>query len=196
MPRLALALYVVFFALAFGWRTWQQLRTTGRSGFAGISRGGALERIGGALFVVALLLGVAAPVLALTGSAPALFEARPMLGGVLYALGLALTLWAQWTMGASWRIGVDPSERTQLVTRGAFAFARNPIFTGMLGVALGLALLLPNALAIASVASLVAALELQVRFVEEPYLIAQHGEPYLAWARRVGRFVPRAGRLR
>jgi len=196
MPRLALALYAVFFALAFGWRTWRQLRTTGRSGFAGISRGGALERIGGALFAVALVLGVAAPVLAMSEIAPALFAARPALGCALYALGLALTLWAQWTMGASWRIGVDPSERTQLVTSGAFAFARNPIFTGMLGVALGLALLLPNAPAIAAVASLAIALELQVRLVEEPYLIAQHGEAYLGWARRVGRFVPGVGRLR
>jgi protein-S-isoprenylcysteine O-methyltransferase Ste14 len=196
MPRLALALYALFFALAFGWRTWWQLRTTGRSGFAGISRGSALERIGGALFVVALALGVAAPVLALTGSAPALFAARPVLGCALYAIGLGVTLWAQWTMGASWRIGVDPSERTQLVTSGAFSFARNPIFTGMLGVALGLALLLPNGPAIAAVASLGIALELQVRLVEEPYLIAEHGEAYLGWARRVGRFVPGMGRLR
>jgi protein-S-isoprenylcysteine O-methyltransferase Ste14 len=176
MPRLALALYALFFALAFGWRTWWQLRTTGRSGFAGISRGSALERAGGARFGVALVLGVAAPVLALTGSGPALFAPQPVLGCALYAIGLALTLWAQRTMGGSWRIGVDPSERTQLVTSGAFAFARNAIFTGMLGVALGLALLLPNAPAIAAVASLVIALELQVRLVEEPYLTAQRGE--------------------
>jgi protein-S-isoprenylcysteine O-methyltransferase Ste14 len=196
MPRLALALYALFFALAFGWRTWRQLRTTGRTGFAGISRGSALERFGGALLGVALVLGVAAPILALLGAAPALFAAQPALGGALYALGLALTLWAQWTMGASWRIGVEPSERTPLVTAGAFAFARNPIFTGMLGVALGLALLLPNALALAAVASLAVAIELQVRLVEEPYLIAQHGESYLGWARRVGRFVPGLGRLR
>jgi protein-S-isoprenylcysteine O-methyltransferase Ste14 len=33
--------------------------------------------------------------------------------------------------GASWRIGVDPDERTTLVTSGPFAIARNPIFTAM-----------------------------------------------------------------
>jgi protein-S-isoprenylcysteine O-methyltransferase Ste14 len=36
------------------------------------------------------------------------------------------------SMGASWRIGVDPSERTDLVTGGAFALVRNPIFSAML----------------------------------------------------------------
>ena len=31
--------------------------------------------------------------------------------------------------------------------------------------------------------------------VEEPHLIRTHGEPYLRWASRVGRFVPGLGRL-
>jgi protein-S-isoprenylcysteine O-methyltransferase Ste14 len=196
MPLLALVLYAVFFALAFGWRTWRQLRTTGKTGFAGISRGGALERAGGVLFAVALALGVAAPLVALRGGGAPLFSAQPALGVALYVAGLALTLAAQLTMGASWRIGVDPSERTQLVTGGPFAFARNPIFTGMLSVASGLALLVPNLCALLAVVSLVVAIELQVRLVEEPYLLGTHGEPYRRWAARTGRFLPGIGRLR
>ena len=39
--------------------------------------------------------------------------------------------------------------------------------------------------------ALVVALELQVRFVEEPYLSTVHGEPYDQYCRGVGRFVPR-----
>jgi protein-S-isoprenylcysteine O-methyltransferase Ste14 len=196
MPRLALGLYLSFVALAFGWRTWRQLRTTGSSGFVGLSRGSALERVGGLLLVLALALGLAAPLVELASWAEPWFRARPLLGCTLYGLGLALTLWAQLAMGASWRIGVDPAERTALVTAGPFRLARNPIYTGMLAVALGLALLVPNAWAFASVLALAAGLELHVRAVEEPYLIAQHGEAYLGWARRVGRFVPGVGRLR
>ena len=38
-------------------------------------------------------------------------------------------------------------------------------------------------------------LELQVRSVEEPYLLRTHGDAYRAYASRVGRFVPGIGRL-
>jgi protein-S-isoprenylcysteine O-methyltransferase Ste14 len=198
MPRLALLLYALFFALAFGWRTWLQLRSTGSSGFAGISRGGALERLGGVLFVVALALGVAAPVAnlgAAAGGSP-LFAAPAALALAVYGAGLALTLAAQLAMGASWRIGVDPSERTQLVTRGPFRFARNPIFTGMIAVALSLALLVPNAWSLLALLALVSAVQLQVRRVEEPFLLRSQGEPYRIWAARTGRFLPGLGRLR
>jgi protein-S-isoprenylcysteine O-methyltransferase Ste14 len=196
MPRLALALYGLYLALAFGWRTWRQLRTTGRSGFVDISRAGALERGVGALLVVSLALGIVSPLAALRGSAPQIAAPEALLGVAVYAAGLALTLTAQLHMGVSWRIGVDPSERTQLVTSGPFAVARNPIFTGMIAVAAGLALLVPNVWALLAVLVLVAGIELQVRFVEEPYLLRTHGEPYRAWTQRVGRFLPGIGRLR
>ncbi|MCM0674466.1 hypothetical protein NCC78_07160 [Micromonospora phytophila] len=58
-------------------------------------------------------------------------------------------------MGTSWRIGVDPSERTELVTDGAFALARNPIFTAMAASTLGLTLMVPNAVALAALLVLV-----------------------------------------
>jgi protein-S-isoprenylcysteine O-methyltransferase Ste14 len=38
-------------------------------------------------------------------------------------------------------------------------------------------------------------IEMQVRAVEEPYLKRIHGEAYLHYAKRVGRFVPGFGRL-
>lgn len=196
MPRLALALFALYLALAFAWRTWRQLRTTGSSGFVGISRAGALERLGGALLVASLALGAASPLVALQSGAPRLTAVQAGLGIALYTAGLALTLAAQLRMGASWRIGVDPGERTQLVTSGPFASVRNPIFSGMLAVALGLALLVPNLWALLAVIALAGGIELQVRLVEEPYLLRTHGEPYRAWAQRTGRFLPGVGRLR
>jgi hypothetical protein len=51
-------------------------------------------------------------------------------------------------MGTSLQIGVDPTERTQLVTTGPFALVRNPIFAAMLPTALGLTLLVPSWIAI------------------------------------------------
>ena len=46
-----------------------------------------------------------------------------------------------------------------------------------------------------AIAALVVALELQVRFVEEPYLLQAHGSAYADYAARVGRFFPRVGLL-
>jgi protein-S-isoprenylcysteine O-methyltransferase Ste14 len=197
---IALALYVIYLTLAFGLRTWLQWRRTGSSGFAGISgRPGSLEWTGGVLFVVALALGFAAPLLDLAGRLEpigALDGAVAQAVGAAIAIGgIAGTLLAQAAMGTAWRIGVDHAERTELVTRGPFAVVRNPIFAAMLPTSAGLVLLVPNAVALAGFAALVAALQIQTRWVEEPYLLAVHGETYSRYARRVGRFVPGLGRL-
>jgi protein-S-isoprenylcysteine O-methyltransferase Ste14 len=50
---------------------------------------------------------------------------------------------------------------------------------------LGLALLVPSVVALGSVALMVAAVELQVRAVEEPHLLRAHGDAYAAYAARV-----------
>lgn len=60
----ALALYLMFVALGFGWRSWRQYRLTGSTGFHGISgRPGSPEWAAGVGFVVAMVLGLLAPAL-------------------------------------------------------------------------------------------------------------------------------------
>lgn len=201
MAVAALLAYALYLLLAFVLRTVIQLRRTGSSGFKGVSgRPGSPEWLAGVLFVVALLVGAAAPVLALAGSVGPIealdTTAAHTAGIVLFVAGLAVTLAAQFAMGSSWRIGVDHGERTDLVTGGPFALSRNPIFAAMIPTGLGLTLMVPSAVAIAGLAALVVALQLQVRVVEEPYLRATHGAAYEAYAARVGRFVPGVGRLR
>lgn len=199
MSALALALFIIYLALAFGLRSLTHLRLTGSSGFKGISGPpGSVEWFGGILFTASLALHLAAPVLDLTGVIGLLFVPGPAgwLGAALVTLGAAGTLAAQGAMGRSWRIGVEESERTELITRGPFAVVRNPIFAAMIPASLGMALMVPNIAAIAALLFLVAAIELQVRFVEEPYLIRTHGQTYLDYASRTGRFVPNVGRLR
>ena len=108
-------------------------------------------------------------------------------------VALGLTLAAQISMGDSWRIGVDENERTEMVTRGAFALVRNPIFSAMLVTAVGLTAMVPNVVALIGLVTLVVALELQVRGVEEPYLATKHGDTYRVYLASVGRFFPRVG---
>jgi protein-S-isoprenylcysteine O-methyltransferase Ste14 len=200
VATLALLLYAAYLVIAFGLRTVIQLRRTGSTGFHGVGgRPGSAEWLAGVGFAVALLVGAAAPVLALLDVVEPVealdVTALHVVGGILAAAGIAGTFAAQVAMGASWRIGVDPAERTELVTSGPFALVRNPIYSAMLPTALGLTLLVPSWVAFTGLAGLALALELQVRVVEEPYLLQVHGPRYADYAARVGRFVPGVGRL-
>lgn len=99
-------------------------------------------------------------------------------------------------LGASWRIGVDETETTELVTTGPFGVVRNPIFTALLGTLTGLALMVPNPIAVAGLMIALAGIELQVRGVEEPYLRRVHGRAYTDYTAAVGRFLPRLSQTR
>lgn len=200
MAAAALVLYGISLLLTFGVRIALQLRRTGSTGVHGLPPGaGPLEWVAGGMFIAGLLMGGSAPVLALLG----VLEPIPALDGavghavglVLGIGGIALTFAAQLAMGDAWRIGVDPEERTALVTDGPFRLVRNPIYSAMLPTVFGLVLMVPSALAVAAICALFIGLELQVRRVEEPYLLKAHGEEYAFYAARVGRFVPGLGRL-
>jgi protein-S-isoprenylcysteine O-methyltransferase Ste14 len=201
MAGWALLFIGIYFVLAFVVRSVVQKARTGSTGFEGISGEiGSAEWIGGVLFVVALALGVLAPVLDLAGVLDPIAaidtDTVHAAGGGLFFGGLVSTVLAQAAMGDSWRIGVDVEQRTELVTDGPFAYVRNPIFAGMIPTALGIALMVPNVVAVFAVVALLVALEIQTRLVEEPYLLTAHGETYAAYAARTGRFVPGVGRLR
>ena len=194
---LALVLQLTFLAAAFGWRTTVHRRRTGDSGFRW-QRRDRVARVSGALFAVAILIGTTGVTLAAFSVTelwdPLAGSGAFVAGLVVFFAGCAVTLLAQSEMGASWRIGVDPSERTGLVTNGLFGWARNPIFTGMVSVAAGLTLLASTVLTTAAVVMLVAAVQIQVRSVEEPYLRVAMPD-WLSYAGRVGRFVPGLGKF-
>lgn len=192
-PVIALALFVAFTAAGFGWRTVVQVRRHGDSGWR-FTRSGPDRLVGPALVVAFLLVG-AGPVVALLGEVPTAGGPVAAVVGALLAVGAGvLTVLAQVQMGASWRIGVEAGERTDLITGGLFGRMRNPIFTGMLLFVVGLALLVPNVPSILGAVLAAATIHLQVRLVEEPNLLAVHGEPYRRWAATTGRFLPGVGR--
>ncbi|MDO5495346.1 MAG: isoprenylcysteine carboxylmethyltransferase family protein [bacterium] len=194
---IALALFVVGLLVAFVWRGWLQARRTGDWGIrigSGNARGAG--RLGEVLFAASLLLAVVGLVIAVAIPTWRLLEpgALSWVGLAIAVLGLIAVVASQFSMGASWRVGVDPAEETELVTGGAFAIVRNPIFTAM-GVALaGVAMMVPNLAILLSLVLFVVGVQLQVRLVEEPYLLATHGEAYREYARRTGRFLPGLGR--
>jgi protein-S-isoprenylcysteine O-methyltransferase Ste14 len=199
MPAAAAALAAVWFLTAFALRIGIQVarhRDTGVRVHGESPRSWAWwARIG---FVVATLVVAGAPVAAAAGGLdPIAALDRPALaaGGLVVGLaGIALTFWAQLAMGASWRIGVDPGERTELVTGGPFTVVRNPIFSTMALTAAGLTLAAPTGPGLAGLVALLASLEIQVRLVEEPHLHQLHGPAYATYTTQVPRFLPRPRR--
>ena len=200
MPGIALTMYVSFFAVAFGWRTWLQYRRTGDHGFRGFSgRRGSVEWFVGFFLAVGVTLTGAAAVAELVDLVePIAAMDRPWLNrmGLLLAfLGCVVTIVAQLQMRDSWRVGVDSREATPLVTVGLFGMVRNPIYSAVLLATAGFLLMVPNVLSAVAFGILLVGLQVQVRRVEEPHLTRARGETYLAYARTVGRFLPRVGYL-
>ena len=198
MAVLALALLAVWLLLVAGLRTVIQLRRTGDVSAPHFrDRPGSPQWWARLLSAVGFACAVAAPLAELAGLEPiAILDRSPVraAGVVLAVLGIAATLAAQLAMGASWRPDVDPDARTALVTGGPFRLVRNPIFTATAATAL--ALIVPNLVAAAMLATFFAALQVQVRLVEEPYLHRVHGTAYDRYAARTGRFLPWIGRQR
>ncbi|WP_280227384.1 methyltransferase family protein [Nocardia farcinica] len=198
MAIAALLVFAVFALVAGGARVLIQRRRTGDTGIRQFRPApGSVQWWAHWGFVVGgLITGLVAPLADLAGLAPIPFVDRTAVtvaGAVVAVAGVAATFAAQLAMGASWRIGVDDTERTRLVTTGVFAYVRNPIFTAMLGTFAGLALMVPNPVAFVGYVLLLAGVQAQVRAVEEPYLRQVHGPAYTDYTARVGRFLPGVG---
>lgn len=105
----------------------------------------------------------------------------------LAALAGTLVCWKR--MGRSWRMGIDPGEKTQLIFTGPYAFVRHPIY------ALSSLLMIASFFAVPTPAMIVIAighlffLQWEARR-EERYLVQLHGDQYVNYMRHVGRFVP------
>jgi protein-S-isoprenylcysteine O-methyltransferase Ste14 len=197
LQDLALLCWLVYFAVSLGARVFLHLRRTGETGFLLMrARPGSVQWLGETAEALAIALGVAAAALADTIEPVSALDgaAGHAIGIALFAAGLVGVVASQEAMHGSWRIGQSDSERTELVTGGSFALVRNPIFTSLVAVQSGIALLVPSALALAGLALLVVSIQVQVRLVEEPHLLERHGDRYAGYARRVGRFVPLVGR--
>ncbi len=109
-------------------------------------------------------------------------------GLILMLFALIWVIMAQLQMKNSWRIGIDSSAKTQLVTHGLFRFSRNPIFFGMTISLAGFFLVFPTVIAFAFFLIGIVLMQIQIR-LEEEYLLKEHGQIYLAYKKRVKRML-------
>jgi len=62
------------------------------------------------------------------------------MGAGVCILGLLMTLWARWTLGGNWSSAVTFKQGHELIRTGPYRWVRHPIYTGLLVMALGIAL--------------------------------------------------------
>lgn len=80
-----------------------------------------------------------------------------------------------------------------LVTAGPFAPVRNPFYLGCFLASASVAAAVPSPVALIGLSLHIAAAEIIVRGVEEPILGQAHGDDFLRYKQRTGRFLPRLG---
>jgi protein-S-isoprenylcysteine O-methyltransferase Ste14 len=128
--------------------------------------------------------------------APVRFPGSAVVGWVavgVAAVAFALT-WICWiNMGTSWRMGIDPNEKTRLVFTGPYAYVRHPIYGLSQVLMVAAVCALPSPMMLLLAALHVALMQWEVRR-EERFLVALHGPGYAEYMQRVGRFLPRITR--
>ncbi|MFA6402745.1 MAG: isoprenylcysteine carboxylmethyltransferase family protein [Salinivirgaceae bacterium] len=108
-------------------------------------------------------------------------------GFAIIHLALLWIIIAQLQMSNSWRVGIDHSTKTELKTNGLFSISRNPVFLGMLLTLAGIFFIVPNAITLLVFVTSTLLFQVQVR-LEEEYLAKTHGENYLNYCRKTGRW--------
>lgn len=122
-----------------------------------------------------------------------LYNSLPLkTAAALLAIACLVLTWICWRrMGKSWRMGINPAEKTQLVVTGPYAYLRHPIY------ALSTLLMLSTMAAAPSPLMLLCGI-IHLLFLqwearrEERYLVSVHGNVYAAYMAAVGRFCPRS----
>ncbi len=195
MPWVGFVLCAIWFVTLFVVRSlvlWIKTGSLGINTFSG--RLGSLEWFAITSATLGILLAPISPLATILDwpLGQLFFHDSPihLIGVVIAVCGIFGALVAQLAMGESWRIGVDSTEETELVTDGLFKYVRNPIFT-FIGVSMiGFFLTVPNVWSVVAILLTAIGIQLQVRFVEEPYLLAVHGAKYQNYREKVGRFLP------
>jgi protein-S-isoprenylcysteine O-methyltransferase Ste14 len=113
---------------------------------------------------------------------------RPI-GAVVVTVSAALMIWARFALGDMWAGRPMVQEHHELRTGGPYQLVRHPIYTGMIGVALGYTLLLYFGAMIPVLLLVVAWLGWRVR-VEDRLMVATFGDRYREYQKRVRALIP------
>lgn len=109
-------------------------------------------------------------------------------GLALFALGLALAVWARVHIGRNWGGPMTQKDEPELVTSGPYRRVRHPIYSGILAAGIGTAVALSWSWLIA--VGIAAIYFVYAARVEERYLTRQFPSAYPAYKRTTKMLVP------
>lgn len=110
-------------------------------------------------------------------------------GIVLGVSGIGVFVVSVITMRDSWRAGVPKDEKTELITSGIYAYSRNPAFLGFDLIYMSELLLFFNWYLLIITLLAIVMLHLQIVNVEEDFLLTAFGDEYLAYKKKVCRYI-------
>jgi protein-S-isoprenylcysteine O-methyltransferase Ste14 len=112
-----------------------------------------------------------------------------VIGLVVLLASTAFTLWARLALGTMWSAAPMVKQEHQLRTDGPYAVTRHPIYTGILGMVLGTALLAGAGAWALPFPILLVVLEIKLH-IEERLMLTEFPDDYPAYRRRVPQLMP------
>jgi len=109
--------------------------------------------------------------------------------GLTYA-GVALAIWARWSLGKNWSARVSLKVDHELIRSGPYARLRHPIYSGLLLALIGTALVLGEWRGLLAVVIVGVAHSLKAKR-EEALMLATFGEQYRTYRHQAGFLLPR-----
>ncbi len=111
-------------------------------------------------------------------------------GLTLCLVGAAVACWSRWLLGGNWSAVVQLKENHELVQSGPYRVVRHPIYTSVLILFVGTALMIGELRGLLAVAIVSVSLWLKLR-QEERWLAEHFGDNYRVYQRRTRALFPR-----
>lgn len=114
---------------------------------------------------------------------------REWIAVLLAITGLAFALWARVTLGRNWSGTITFKEKHELIVRGPYRIVRHPIYTALLTMFLGTAILIGRIGGVLGLVFIFVSFWIKLRR-EEELMLQQFPDQYADYQRRVKRIVP------
>ncbi len=116
------------------------------------------------------------------------------LGVAITAIGLALAVWARFSIAGNWSGAVSVKIAHQFIRKGPYAWVRHPIYSGILGATLGTAIAIGEVRCLLAFIVLWSALRTKSR-LEEQLMLRTFGTEYEQYIQSTGALIPRASKI-